>query len=222
MRFVVTFVFGFGVFNPSPLFAQAPSSSVSYQFQFINPGARSLALGGAFTGRSDDATAVFANPAGLTVLAKSEISIDFRRSRLENEYFAGGRTGGAPTGRGIDTTAGAIYGTTVSDAAGPGFLSIVIPRSRFVLAVARSEVLRLKRTADTQGLILRFGDGTDFRDQVSRNIQDLTISTLYGATVAGRIGDRVSVGGGLSVARFSGSERQLIFDPPRPSFGRAR
>lgn len=100
----------------------------------------------------------------------------------------------------------------------PGFLSFVYPRSRFVLAIAGSQVLRVNRTADTQGLILRFGDGTDFRDNISRNIQDLTI-TSYGATVAVKMGRTLSVGGGLSLARFSGSDRELIFGTPQPSFG---
>ncbi|MFN2441641.1 MAG: hypothetical protein ABR517_03050, partial [Thermoanaerobaculia bacterium] len=35
-------------------------------FNFRNPGARSLAMGGAFLGLADDATAAEANPAGLT------------------------------------------------------------------------------------------------------------------------------------------------------------
>src|SRR5262245_49913029 len=34
------------------------------QFDFINPGARSLAMGGAFIGLADDATAASTNPAG--------------------------------------------------------------------------------------------------------------------------------------------------------------
>lgn len=218
MRVLAAALLGPCLLVPSALFAQAPSSSVSYQFQFINPGARSLALGGAFTGLSDDATAVFANPAGLTVLTAPEISVDIRSSRVEAEYFSGGRTGGVPTGRGIDTVLGARYDTTVSNTTAPAFASFVYPRSRFVLAVARSQVLRVKRTADTQGLILRFGDGTDFRDNISRNIQDLTI-TSYGATVAVKIGRTLSIGGGLSLARFGGSDRELIFANPQPSFG---
>src|SRR5687768_9997838 len=117
----------FILFLPSAVLAQTPSASVSYQFQFINPGARSLAMGGAFAGLSDDATAVFANPAGLTILTIPEISFDLRNARIEAEYFTGGRTGGVPTGRGIDTVAGAAYATAVSNTTSPGFLSVVYP-----------------------------------------------------------------------------------------------
>ena len=44
-------------------------------FNFRNPGARSLGMGGAFLGLADDATAAEANPAGLTILRTSEISL---------------------------------------------------------------------------------------------------------------------------------------------------
>src|SRR5947207_8864896 len=48
------------------------------QFNFGNPGARSLGMGGAFIGLADDASAAEANPAGLTILRKPEISIEGR------------------------------------------------------------------------------------------------------------------------------------------------
>src|SRR6476659_7541126 len=48
------------------------------QFNFGNPGARSLGMGGAFLGLADDASAAEANPAGLTILRKPEFSIEGR------------------------------------------------------------------------------------------------------------------------------------------------
>lgn len=48
------------------------------RFNFSNPGARSLGMGGAFIGLADDASAAEANPAGLTILRKTEISIETR------------------------------------------------------------------------------------------------------------------------------------------------
>jgi hypothetical protein len=224
MRLAITFAIGSIVCLPAILFAQDPSSSNSYQFQFTNPGARSLALGGAFTGLSDDATAVFANPAGLTFLSKIEMSMELRSARTEAEYFSGGREGGVPTGRGIDTVTGPIYATAVSNTTRPSFLSVVIPRQRFVLAFARNETLRVKRTADRQGLILRFSTlNEDFRDNIERNTLDVTIAS-YGATFAAKLSRCLdvrclSIGGGISVAHFEGSQRQSIFNKPQPSFG---
>src|SRR5207247_4862817 len=45
-------------------------------FNFSNPGARSLALGGAFIGLADDASGAETIPAGLTVLRKPEFSLE--------------------------------------------------------------------------------------------------------------------------------------------------
>jgi long-subunit fatty acid transport protein len=57
------------------------------QFNFGNPGARSLGMGGAFLGLADDASAAEANPAGLTVLRKPEFSIELRNYE-ENQIFS--------------------------------------------------------------------------------------------------------------------------------------
>jgi len=60
------------------------------QFNFTPPGAKSLGLGGAFSGVADDATAVFANPAGLTSLSRPEASLEGRSSRYTNVFPSGG------------------------------------------------------------------------------------------------------------------------------------
>src|SRR5437660_8575752 len=56
------------------------------QFNFGNPGARSLGMGGAFLGLADDASAAEANPAGLTILRKPEVSIE-ARNYLEQQVL---------------------------------------------------------------------------------------------------------------------------------------
>lgn len=48
------------------------------QFNFTNPGARSMGMGGAFLGLADDASAAESNPAGLTILRTPEVSIEGR------------------------------------------------------------------------------------------------------------------------------------------------
>ena len=55
-----------------------PQPIATIQFSFSNPGARSLGLGGAFVALADDATAAWANPAGLVQIANSEVSVEFR------------------------------------------------------------------------------------------------------------------------------------------------
>lgn len=56
------------------------------QFNFGNPGARALGMGGAFLALADDASAAEANPAGLTILRKAEVSIEVR-NYLEQQLF---------------------------------------------------------------------------------------------------------------------------------------
>lgn len=67
-----------------PAFAQNSDieSLSGLQFNFANPGARALGMGGAFLGLADDASAVEANPAGLTILRRPEISIEARNYTL--------------------------------------------------------------------------------------------------------------------------------------------
>ena len=60
------------------------------KFNFGNPGARSLAMGGAFIGLADDASAAEANPAGLTILRKREVSIEIRNTATSQNFPVGG------------------------------------------------------------------------------------------------------------------------------------
>ena len=60
------------------------------QFNFGNPGARSLGMGGAFLGLADDASAAEANPAGLTILRKPEISVELRNYEEQQSFTTSG------------------------------------------------------------------------------------------------------------------------------------
>ncbi|MCJ7755499.1 MAG: hypothetical protein MUP13_13120, partial [Thermoanaerobaculales bacterium] len=61
--------------------AIAQETPSTFEFSFSNPGARSLGLGGAFAALADDATAAFANPAGLVQLVSIEVSAELRHWR---------------------------------------------------------------------------------------------------------------------------------------------
>src|SRR5919109_3020167 len=77
-----------GLLAAIPLAAQNTDieALAGLQFNFGNPGARSLGMGGAFIGLADDASAAEANPAGLTVLRRPEISIE-ARNYLEQQLL---------------------------------------------------------------------------------------------------------------------------------------
>src|SRR5262252_4270274 len=86
----------------APAAAQT-SLQIPIQFDFLNPGAKSMALGGAFAGLADDATAALANPAGLIHIDRSEVSIEGRFTGLTTSFLQGGRLSGAVQNQGLDT-----------------------------------------------------------------------------------------------------------------------
>lgn len=95
--------------------ARAADEPTSFVLTFSNPGARSLAFGGAFAPLADDATAAYANPAGLVQLLRPEVSLELRVSgSLENDSSGE---------------------TTVSRANGLSYFSVVYPMNRFSLAL---------------------------------------------------------------------------------------
>lgn len=73
--------------------ARAADEPSSFVLTFSNPGARSLAFGGAFAPLADDATAAYANPAGLVQLLRPEVSVELRVSgALEDDDATGDPT----------------------------------------------------------------------------------------------------------------------------------
>src|SRR5580765_7882096 len=83
-------VFTCAALVPASALAQT-SLQIPLQFNFLNPGAKSLALGGAFAGLADDATATFANPAGLVQLGASEVSFELRGTWVTTPFLQAGR-----------------------------------------------------------------------------------------------------------------------------------
>lgn len=93
------------------------------QFNFGNPGARSLGMGGAFLGLADDASAAEANPAGLTILRKPEVSLEARNYQEQQIFTTSG------TFPNIGRTAFSHY----SKAAEITFASFVYPHKNWVI-----------------------------------------------------------------------------------------
>ena len=102
------------------------------QFNFGNPGARSLGMGGAFLGLADDASAIEANPAGLTILRKPEVSIEGRNYQEQQSFTTSG------TFPDIERTAFTYY----SDRAQISFASAVFPiKDKFTIGAYFHEPL---------------------------------------------------------------------------------
>ena len=168
---------------------------VPLQLSFSDPGARSMGFGGAFVALADDATAAFANPAGLVQLVKPEVAIEGRRWSYSTPFTERGRVEGLPSGIGADTVAGLRSATSDDVVTGLSFLSLAYPKGRWTLAFFRHQLARFEFSSETQGL---FGGGTDrlqerFFDQ--RVTTDLDFAS-YGISAAYRIGEGFDVGFG--------------------------
>ncbi len=196
------------------------SLQVPIQFDFLNPSARSLALGGAFVGLADDATAALVNPAGLIALTRKEVSLEGRYRRFTQPYLVGGRLSGAVTGTGQDTVAGPIYDDIVDQGAGASFASFVYPRGKLRVAAFRHELIRVQQDFASSGVFQN--RGFENRDTGVTANRTLDIDS-YGAAVAYQT-PHVWLGAGVMAQRFElGFEldrfvqRNLITDPPDPT-----
>ncbi len=92
-------------------------------FNFNSPGARANAMGGAFIGLADDATAAFTNPAGLVVLTRPELALEYKYTKATIK-----RTD-------IDEQEAYSYTNDVS------FLSFSYPHERFNFTVYRHQLV---------------------------------------------------------------------------------
>lgn len=192
-----------------------PFSIPRFDFSFSNPGARSLGFGGAFAALADDATAAYANPAGLVQLAEPEVSLEGRLWKRSPAYLAGGRIDGAPTGRGLDTHDGLFILRDHSREAGPSFASVVLPKGRWSFALYGHQLAKFREAVDVQGF---FTDPEPFqfppgpRVSASRQSVDLKVATA-GLAAAWRMNDRLSFGLGIVYSDATLQTHEEVFLP---------
>lgn len=178
--------------------AAAGQLLTTLEFSFSNPGARSLGFGGAFVALADDATAAFANPAGLVQLTRPELSLEGRSWSYTTPYTRGGRAAGVPTGIGIDTAPGPLTGESSADLTGISFASFVYPGKRWSLALFQHQLANFEMTQEIQGL---FAPGSvaagSMRGPIERGFWDLEIVTR-GLAAAFQVTETLSLGLGVS------------------------
>lgn len=157
-----------------PVFGQNTDieSLSGLQFNFGNPGARSLGMGGAFLGLADDASAAEANPAGLTILRKPEISIEGRNYLTTQSFNVSGTF--------PDLTAEDFNAN--SRRAEVTFGSAVFPMGNFAVAAYYHLPLRFQNTADTfSGETINFylGENGPVSEEQCANDANCTPYSLY-------------------------------------------
>lgn len=190
----------------APLLGQEDASFAGFQFNRSLPGARSLALGGAFVALANDATAAYSNPAGLTLLESPEVALEARHWDTSTVYTARG-----------DGTAGSAFRrgdfeleTAKNSASGPSFASFVYakPHARWAAAVYRHELIDFHSRFSSFGVRKNeeeFFGPLDFST-------DLEIVN-YGVSGSYRISDSLRVGLGVSYYALDLHARQIIRKP---------
>lgn len=164
----------------------------SIPFSFSNPGARSLGMGGAFVGAADDATAAYTNPAGLTGLGlEQQMGVEFRRTSFDAPFANGGTAGVNP----FDAS-GIEYGSASSDTNSLSFLSWVLPRESWALALYRHETLDFDASYFAEPTF--FGDFLTNPYTASTDLEMVT----WGASFAYNLTDNIALGAGLSYYDF--------------------
>lgn len=163
-------------------------SSIEYnsglQFNFSNPGARSLGMGGAYLGFSDDATAAYTNPAGLTVLSQPEIALEVRKTYYKTPFVAGGNA--------IDNTV--FQRESKSNTLNPSYFAYVLPGDGWALALYRNVELDFQNTFAKAQIPIRF-PGTPagrFIRQAASTIDAQSVN--YGLSGAYKFSDNFSLG----------------------------
>ena len=137
----------------------------AFNFRFNNPGARSNAMGGAFICLADDATAAFANPAGLTILTKPEFSVEYKHGEVTS-YFP-------------DDFGTHEYDETFS---GISFLSYVHPLEKTSVAVFRHQLINQEANFVRHGV----------SDYSIINVEQSAVT--YGISVGHEMTDTFSLG----------------------------
>lgn len=157
----------------APVALSAEEPSQSFQFTFSSPGARSMGFAGAFVPLADDATAAFANPAGLVQLVRPELSLELRlRGALENDEEG-------------NSTLGAVSGVS--------FFSGVVPLGRLSFALYGHQLASLDFKSNDGAT----SGGARLLASSADRLKGLSVARL-GLAAAFRVRDNLTLGLGLS------------------------
>lgn len=191
---------GFGAL----LFVAAIARADDTHYRGIPIGAHAIGLGGAFAGVADDVSAAYFNPGGLALGGTVGIAAGLSVNAWERNDLR----------RAFEQPNGSASATTTTSRTVPIFVGAVVklgPKDRdgerkYALGVSVVEPI-----FSTQGVFLKFrSDVLQLSDSYRYNSNDR--ATWYGASFAGRINRRHSIGGSLylSVRKLNHSETGLL------------
>jgi long-chain fatty acid transport protein len=125
----------------------------SFAFSFLNPGARSSAMGGAFIALADDATAAEANPAGLTILTKPEVSFEYRHTETDPNELNSADVLFSTQGLNLVI----LTTNSIDNQDQPSYVSVVFPAGNWTFGFSRQETVKTDAIVD-EFIDLTIGD----------------------------------------------------------------
>jgi long-chain fatty acid transport protein len=183
----------------------------AFSLNLSTPGARARAMGGAFIGRADDATAAETNPAGLSLLVRPEVSLEygFKNSRsvsnsvidipVSNFDITPSPVQSPDPNGELDPTISQFHATDTLDEINQlGFLSVVYPFHGVTIAVSRHQLIKTQATVNggVSSSPFHFVEPNDFVGSADIN------QANYAISVAFRAGDFFALGGNVKFADF--------------------
>lgn len=184
----------------------------SFSLNLSTPGARARAMGGAFIGRADDATAAETNPAGLTLLVRPELAAEYRFSNskslatnivqipVTNYDLTPTPIVNPDPGGNLDPGVAEFHANDKRQNVNElGFFSVVYPFNGVTIAFSRHELINTDATVSgsLSASPFHFYEANSFAGNV--NISD----TNYGFSAAFKAGDKISIGASVKIADFS-------------------
>lgn len=177
----------------TPAFAiTSDEVNAGIQFNFANPGARAMGMGGAFLGLADDATAAYTNPAGLTILAASEVAIEYRHTDYSTPFSSGGSFGTDPFD---PTNLGRDEADSNDDAL--SFLSYTYAGDGWALALYRHQPLGFELAYTQEPIGIEDSNGTAIGSLPTKSTRLDTELVNYGLSGAYRFSESFSMGFGV-------------------------
>jgi long-chain fatty acid transport protein len=179
--------------SPSVVAAQSNDEIFpQFQWNFATPGARANAMGRAFIGLADDASAAITNPAGLLSLTRPQAYFEFKDTDLRVARLS---TFNSFTSLASTTTSKAV--------ASPAFFSFSAPvGKKLAVAFTRSEFLNYQENFQL-GVRLVPGAATPNFSLFPVNGSSSFIATSYAGSIAYAVTPQVRVGLSVSLDRLS-------------------
>lgn len=174
-----------------------PANLSHFQFNFLNPGGRSTAMGGAFIAQGNDATGSETNPAGLLFIPKPMLFAEYRyfRHTVSRPYSA------------TDTE---IVNRTFTDPIhSPTFLSVVYPKGKWAFAFYRQELANFTARYANADMML---PGTQNQNYiVNRQSIFLDFNLVnYGFTLARRLHETLAAGISVRAAHMDFQMQETV------------